>query len=307
MSGKRRHSIVVAILLGTLFFTGLGRALETPSSPEKNMVADTFATNGISMYYELRGDKSNPPVLLIAGLGGMGVNWEAQIGLFAEKFYVILPDQRGTGRSSRTMDGYTTEQLASDIASLIEHLELGAVHVVGSSTGGAIAQYMALNHPDTVRTLTISSSFAHFDEYIQREFKVRRKIAAEWTDRAAVYDATALFLFSPRFVRDNPRRISEWINRVISKPVKPEDHEITLKRIDMVAAHDAFSRLGDIDKPTLVLCGRQNACTPLPLSEEIAQNIPGAKLVVIEDAGELIEIEKEQEFYTLVSDFLIAN
>jgi aminoacrylate hydrolase len=96
-------------------------------------------THGISLYYELHGNPANPPVLLLTGL-------------------VIVPDHRGTGQSTHAADGYTTEQLADDMASLIEHLSLGPVHVVGSSTGGAIAQYMALNHSHTVRSLTLSSA-----------------------------------------------------------------------------------------------------------------------------------------------------
>ena len=54
----------------------------------------------------------------------------------------------------------------------------------------------------------------------------------------------------------------------------------------MIATHDALPHLGDIRRPTLVLCGDRNLCTPLPLSEEIAQAVPGAELIIIEDAGE---------------------
>jgi aminoacrylate hydrolase len=104
-------------------------------------------TQGISLYYETFGNTTNPPVLLISGLGGMGKSWGSLIERFAENHYVILPDQRGTGRSTRAEEGYTTQQLALDMASLLEHLAVGPTHVVGSSTGGAIAQFMAINHP----------------------------------------------------------------------------------------------------------------------------------------------------------------
>ena len=68
--------------------------------------------------------------------------------------------------------------------------------------------------------------------------------------------------------------------------------------------HGALPRLSEIKHPTLVLCGDHNFCTPLPISEEIAQAVPGAEFVVLEDAGELIELEKEEEFYRIVSSFI---
>jgi aminoacrylate hydrolase len=239
----------------------------------------------------------------VSGLGGVGRSWGPQIEPFSKKYYVILPDQRGTGRSTHADDGYTTEQLAADMASLVEHFDLAPVHVVGSSTGGAIAQYMALNHPNTIRSLTMSSSFARFDPFTRREFEVRRKMAAEW-DRHDLFSAYALFLFSPRYTREHPERVTEWIERAASHPTEPQDREIGLKRVDMIAAHDSLSRLGEIRKPSLVLCGDRNVCTPLPLSEEIARAVPGAELVIFEDAGELIELEKEEEFFQVVSTFI---
>ena len=263
----------------------------------------TLNTQGILLYYEVLGNPANPSVLMVSGLGGVGKSWGPQIERFAERYYVILPDQRGTGQTTHAEDGYTTQQLAADMASLIEHLARGPVHVVGSSTGGAIAQYIALNHPDGVRSLTLASSFARFDAFTRREFDVRRKMAAEW-DRHATFSGYALFLFSPRYTRENPERVVEWIDRAAAQPTEPQDREIALKRIDMIVTHDALQRLSDIRKPTLVLCGDRNICTPLALSEEIARSVPGAELILLNDAGELIELEREEEFFQAVSTFI---
>jgi aminoacrylate hydrolase len=97
----------------------------------------TLNRNGFSQYYEELGDTSKLPVLMISGLGGVGASWGPQVKRFAEQYHVILPDHRGTGKSTHTPDGYTTQQLAQDMAALVEHLNLGPVHVVGASTGGA--------------------------------------------------------------------------------------------------------------------------------------------------------------------------
>lgn len=263
----------------------------------------TFDTNGISLYYETFGNPANPPVMLITGLGGIGKSWNSQVPHFAKDFYVVVPDHRGTGRSTHTLEGHTTQQLAADMASLIEHLACGPMHVVGASTGGAIAQYMALSHPHTVRSLTLSSTFARFDTFTQIEFKIRRKMVSEW-DRRSVVEGSSLFLFSPRYIRENPKKLESWIEQAAAHSTQPEDLEIALKRIDMVASHDALARLGEIRQPTLVVCGNRNFCTPLPLSEEIAHAVPGAELVIFEDAGELIEIEQEEKYFQVVSDFI---
>jgi len=266
----------------------------------------SLETQGISLYYELHGEPSAPPVLLITGLGGVGKSWGEQVPRFAGSHYVVLPDQRGTGQTTHAQDGYTTQQLADDMAALVDHLRLGPVHVVGASTGGAIAQYLALEHAEIVRSLTISSSFARFDPFVRREFEIRRKMTAEW-DRQTLMSASSLFLLGPRFTHDHPDRVSQWIERAASNPSGPADREIELKRIDMIAAHDAYDRLGEIRTPTLVTCGTHNFCTTLALSEEIAARIPGAELVIFDDAGELIEFEQPEKFFQTVSRFIDSH
>ena len=260
-------------------------------------------THGIAQYYETHGDPANPPVLLIAGLGGTGASWASQIHRFAERYFVLVPDQRGTGRSTHAADGHTTAQLAADLIDLLDFLAVSPAHVVGSSTGGAIAQHIVLARPDLARSLTLASSFARFDAFMRREFDVRRRLAAEW-DRRSLMSAYALFLFSPRFAHEHPDRVEEWIDRASSTPAEPRDIEIALKRIDMIAEHDTHARLGEIDTPTLVLSGTSNACTTLPNSEILATAIRGARLVTYDQAGELIEIERADEFFAAVSEFI---
>ena len=99
------------------------------------------------------GDRKKPPIVLLHGLGGSGKSWGSQVGRFADHFFVILPDQRGVGGSTRAKDGYTVAQMALDTASVLAQLDVGPVHVVGSSTGGIIAQALALDHGAHVRSL----------------------------------------------------------------------------------------------------------------------------------------------------------
>ena len=83
--------------------------------------------------------------------------------------------------------------------------------------------------------------------------------------------------------------------------MQPQDGQIALQRIDMIAAHDTLDRLSEITAPTLALSGTNNACTTLPNSEELAHRIPGAQLVILPEAGELIELEQEDRFFDKVT------
>jgi aminoacrylate hydrolase len=257
-------------------------------------------TQGISLHYEVLGNRSKPPVLLISGLGGAGSTWGSQVERFAKDYFVVLPDQRGTGRSSRSSGGYTIDQLGADMASLLQSLNLGPVHIIGSSTGGAIGQAMALNHPEIVRSLTMSSSFARFDAYVKREFDLRRKLTSD-ADIKTIYSCYAIFLFSPKYASDHPEKVQAWIDLASEREL---EREVSLKRIDMIAAHNTLARLRSIQTPSLVLCGDQDLCTPRHLSEEIAREIANAKLAIFEGGGHMIHFEQEEKFFNVVHTFI---
>jgi aminoacrylate hydrolase len=115
-----------------------------------------------------------------------------------------------------------------------------------------------------------------------------------------VYTCYALFLFSPRFTRENPERVSAWVDRCASGT--PE-REVALKRIDMIMAHDALVRLGQVRKPTLVIGGDQDFCTPPHLSDELVAGILGAERVVL-PGGHMIHEERADLFFDAVRAFI---
>jgi aminoacrylate hydrolase len=176
------------------------------------------------------------------------------------------------------------------------------LHVVGSSTGGAIAQSIALDHADVVRSLTISSSFARADEFLRREFTLRRWLVAE-ADPHMIYTAYALFLFSPRYTLAHADRVASWIERCAKAP---RDREIALQRIDMIIAHDVSARLGEIRQPTLIIGGDHDFCTPPQLSDELMRGIPHAERVIL-PGGHLIHEEAEEPYFEAVRAFVAQH
>ena len=263
----------------------------------------TAEINGITQFYELRGDSTNPPLLLVGGLGGVAAEWGPLLELFAQDYWVIAPDQRGTGRTTHAPEGYSTRQLASDMAELVSHLGLESVHFVGASTGAAIGQHLTLDHPDMVRTLTMAGAFAKFDVFAARENIVRRALVAD-LDRTTRYNAYAMLLFSQIFTREHPDQVQQWIDDILAVPETSTDRAVLLKRVDMIGAHDTLDQLPNISQPCLVVCGDRDVAAGVPLSREIAAAVPDATLVVLPEAGHLIERERPVEFHRIVCDFV---
>lgn len=257
---------------------------------------DITSTGG-TLHYEMSG--SGEPVMLISGLAGTGKGWGVQIERFASRYTTIVPDHPGTGGSSEPSNGYEIVNHAADMAELIRHLGVGPTHVVGSSTGGAIAEVMALDHPDVVRSITLASSWARSDDFFRHQFAVRRDALTEQGIRAYA-ELTALFLFSPAYIRSHYEEVRAWCDMVATRGARAE---IMAARIDMIMRHDQYDRLPGVAVPTLVVVGDNDFCTPLHLSEEVASLIPGSELAVL-DGGHLIYKENPDAFFDRVTAFI---
>jgi aminoacrylate hydrolase len=255
--------------------------------------------SGVEIFYESKGRGSL--LLLLAGLAGVGRNLGPQFELFAQRHCVILPDHRGTGRSSKTTAGQTIAQHAQDMAALIRAQAKGPAHIVGTSTGGAIAQLLALEHPEVVKTITIACSWAGPDPYLLRQFQLRRRFLAEGPLRAA--EVSALFLWDPQFQSRHPDKVSAWVAAAATAPFHAA---IAEARIAMILAHDQRARLGDIRCPVLVVAAHRDHCTPRHLSEEIKARIPHAELAILE-GGHFVFLEDPHGFNARIAEFLAKH
>lgn len=255
----------------------------------------TAAVNGIEIAYDVRGE--GDPVMLITGLGGSGRAWGSTIDRFAADHLTIVPDHRGCGGSTGADDGFTIEQHASDMAELLRHIGCGPAHIVGSSTGGAIAQVMALDHGDVVRSISLVSCWPTADDFFRHQFAVRKQVL-QGLGPAAYSEVSALFLYSPEFMSTRYDAVRSWVEKS-----SESNADIMARRIDMVVAFDQTDRLSQIETPTLVLVGAADACTPPHLSRALADAIPGARLEVVE-GGHLIYTEQPEQFHQVVMEFI---
>jgi aminoacrylate hydrolase len=257
------------------------------------------AVNGVELYYEELGE--GPPVMLITGLGGVGGGWGPQKSLFGNAFRTLIPDHRGRGRSSlSTPEVQTIDQHASDMAETLRRLGTGPVHLVGSSTGGAIAMQMALDHGDVVRSLTLVASFARADEYFNRWFDFR-KLVLQQLGQDVLIELTLLLLFSADFLRGHWPDIAAREKFFKSSPYSVA---IEKARMEMIQKFNCFDQLSRITVPTLVVVGSHDIITPPYFSEEISHAIKGSKLKIFPGAGHYVHEEKAEEFFRLVSGFI---
>lgn len=254
--------------------------------------------NDVDLYYEEygRGD----PVILIPGLGGVGAGWGQQIPLFAKEFRTIIVDHRGCGKSSTPETGYTIAQHAADMAGLLRHLGAAPAHVIGASTGGAAGQVMALDHADVVRSLVLVASWGRTDARFRHLFEIRKAVLAQLGQEAAMQLAF-LILYSPPYYREHWEQWQEFARQI---KAHPPDRNIAAKRIDMVIAHDVLGRLVSIRCPTSIVAGSLDIVTPVYLSEELRECIPGSDLHVIPGAGHSVYAESPAEFFAIVRQFL---
>ncbi|MBK5266361.1 MAG: alpha/beta fold hydrolase [Acidimicrobiia bacterium] len=247
-----------------------------------------------AVHYETYGDGS--PLMLITGLGGVGRGWGNIVDRFAQDYLTIVPDHPGTGQSAPPPDGYTIAHHARAMADVLGELDCGPAHLVGSSTGGAIAQVMALDHRDVTKSIVLADSWARPDDYFRHQFAMRKRILAEQGVEAYT-EASALFLFGAEYFRDHYDQVQAWI-----KLAGGADPAVMARRIDMIVAFDESARLNQIDVPTLVLVGDADICTPPHMSEDLARSIPGARLEILA-GGHLIYKEAPDEFHDSVKAF----
>ncbi len=253
------------------------------------------------IYYEEAGQ--GPALMLVPGLSGVGSFWAEQVAELSRDFHVIVHDHRGAGRSTHSRIAYSVEQMADDTLRLMDVLAIDSAHFVGHSTGGAIGQVIALDHPRRARSLVLSATWAGPDPYFRRLFDNRKQALLD-SGVAEYLRGSALFQYPPAWISANDALISERHAALVpaSAPV-----EVIASRIDAIVRHDRRARLGDIRVPTLVIVAADDMITPRLYSEEIAARIPGAKLVVMEAGGHLAPAIAPRAFNEAVGTFLRAH
>jgi aminoacrylate hydrolase len=253
------------------------------------------------IYYEETGQ--GEPVMLVPGLSGQGSFWGQQVDALKRDFRVIVHDHRGAGRSTHSPIKYSVEQMAGDALRLMDALGVESAHLVGHSTGGAIGQVIALDHPGRLKSLVLSATWAGPDPYFRRLFEARKDVLLTQGIEAYLR-SSVLVLAPPDWVSRNDAALTE-LHRTQAAVWPPR--EVVASRIDAIIAFDRRARLGEIRTPSLVVVAQDDMVTPKFYSDELAKAIPGAGYVVLDGGGHFVPQIVPEPYNRAVGAFLRAH
>jgi pimeloyl-ACP methyl ester carboxylesterase len=265
--------------------------------------------NGMTIAYDTFGESTAPPLLLIMGLGGQMISWADEFcGRLAVRGYrVVRFDNRDVGLSSsfdharvpdmveltRAMEHgtpptvpYTLYDMAGDTVGLIDALGIDAVHLVGSSMGGRIAQIVAIEHPTRVRTLT--SIMSHMGESGFSPPNPEALIALLTpapSDRAAFIEYSiwvAESLRGPAFPLDE-QDVRQRAARSFDRNFNPAG--VARQYAAMMATGSVEDHLRTLRVPTLIIHGSDDPLISVERARRMANVVPGATLLVVEGMG----------------------
>ena len=287
-----------------------------------------ITANGISIEYETYGDKANPPLLLVMGLGAQLTLWPIELveALVARGYYVIRYDNRDIGLSQkfgthgipnfrrvalkrmfgiRSKLPYRLSDMAADAAGLLDALGIAKAHVVGASIGGMIVQLLAIEHPEKILTMTSIMSTTG-----------NRKLPPPQPEAMK-----ALLNRAPAGASlDQVMPIGIQVNRAIGSPKYPADEAVIRARVErdfkrsfypegaarqisaIMDDGDRRKRLAKVTTPTLVIHGVHDPLVPVEGGRDTAAAIKGAKLLEIDGMGHDLPLQLVEQIADAIAE-----
>jgi aminoacrylate hydrolase len=247
-------------------------------------------------------DKTQAPtIILSAGLGGLGAFWRPQIAALADRFHVIVYDQRGTGANAGPLPTpYSISAMADDVFAVADNAGVERFHFMGHALGGLIGLQAALDRPDRVASLILVNAWDKLSSHTRRCFDARLALL-EHVGPEAYVRAQPIFLYP-----------AAWLARHEDHVAKEEAHgvanfqgaEVLKQRVGALLAFDASKRLNDISAPTLVAAARDDVLVPYTCSEFMASHIPGATFWLAAEGGHASSVTDPEAFNAQILRFL---
>ena len=243
---------------------------------------------------------SGAPVVLLHGFPFNRSMWNEQVAVLASSFRVIAPDLRGHGETTVTTGPSTMDEMARDVAALMDVLDIPRTAVCGLSMGGYVTLALCKMFPSRVHALVLADTRAHADTPEARENREQQAVKALNEGMAAIADVMLPKLLSPAAMAGRPE-IVERVREMIVK-TNPEGAASAQRGMAQRADHTSF--LSRILSPTLIVVGSEDAITPVTDAETMHREIGGSCLEVIEGAGHMSNLEAPESFNRALTTFL---
>jgi pimeloyl-ACP methyl ester carboxylesterase len=200
--------------------------------------------------------------------------------------------------------------MAADVIAVLDDAGVESAHVVGHSLGGSIALRAALDYPQRVTSVVLHAAWAGTDDLIEGMFfrPMLAFLAAD--DRYGAFKLGQSLVMSHDYLRTRgPADVAELVRRNFVKPEHPATTPGFVGHLVAGRAHDERKRLAQVRCPTLVIVGERDLNVPLSYSEELAEGVPGAELVVLRGprSSHFIQWEMADEFTSAVTSFLSSH
>jgi pimeloyl-ACP methyl ester carboxylesterase len=228
---------------------------------------------------------------------------DSGFALNADRYRVIAFDNRGLGGSERGTGPISVASMAEDAAALLEALDVPKAHILGWSLGSAVAQEMALAHPERLASAVMYATWGRCNGF-QRSVLSALRLPYVIRDLDAALAASGL-AFSPQIL-DHPD-LPQMIEALLPGfPQNEEQMQVTVEQWDADLVHDTLDRLGAITVPTLVVVGEQDLLTPPDQAKAVADAIPGARYELVTGPGSshCLHIERPDDLLKVVAGFL---
>jgi len=260
--------------------------------------------NGIKIYYEEKG--TGEPLILINGLAFPMDLWFAQIEELSKDFRVIAPDNRGIGQSDKPDEEYSIKLLASDAVGLLKALGIEKAHVAGLSMGGFISQEIALSYPEIVNRLILVATGMGGPRSMElgKPFWGKTAKAIMGKTPREIYRIDLTLMTAPGFVEKHP----DILNQAVALRMKnPQPLFAFMRQFAACNVFDNNGRAQNISQPTLIILGKDDPIFPIPLAEDFQKKLPNAKMIIYENCGHAILLEKPDRLSKDMREFLKGN
>ncbi len=266
--------------------------------PRPAQAAHAARAGDISIAWSERG--TGEPLLLISGYGTTRLIWEeAILDRLAERYRVIVFDNRGMGDTDAGTASFSIRQFAEDTWGLLRALGIEKCFVLGWSMGSLVAQELALAHPERVGRLVLYASFTDWSYPPSREtIDLLSDASGTPEERGMRWVQT---LFPPQWLSINGKRLAE----IFSRPLGKIPGESVARQQEAIERWGGSrDRLGLFETPTLLLCGKEDVLVPPENSLLMAGLLPKATLRILPETGHGLMFQDPEVFCSIVLGFL---
>ncbi|HZN31283.1 MAG TPA: 3-oxoadipate enol-lactonase [Xanthobacteraceae bacterium] len=253
--------------------------------------------DGCPINVQVDGPEGAPVLMLSNSLGTTLDMWAGQVGPFTQHYRLVRYDRRGHGKSGCPKGPYTRERLGRDVLAVLDGLGLKKISWCGLSMGGMVGQWLGANAPERVERLVLTNTSSYFAD--KNMWNDRLKLVRE-KGIAAFAGPNMERWFTKGFLERSPEAVAPIKAMFATTPL-----EGYIGCGEAVRDMDHRALLPKIKAPTLVIAGKHDPATPVEANEFIKNQIPGAKLTVL-DAAHMSNVEQRDAYTAAVLGFLRA-